>query len=95
MFIDPSNDAARCLSFAVSPDGKLLAASSQHIVLVWRLSDGLLVQRLFEQGHTDETNSVAFSSDNLRLVSGSKDNTAIVWNVRSGRALLRLEGHVN
>ena len=95
VFTDSSNRDCSCYSFAVSHDGKLLAASFWSTVLVWRLSDGLLVQRLLEQGHTDEINSVAFSPDNLHLVSASDDYTAIVWNVRGGRALLRLVGHVN
>ncbi|EKM58802.1 uncharacterized protein PHACADRAFT_87282, partial [Phanerochaete carnosa HHB-10118-sp] len=36
---------------------------------------------------------LAFSPNNRSLVSGSKDGTAIVWDIRHGRALLRLEGH--
>ena len=95
VFMDSSNRDRSCESFAASHDGRLLAASFWRTVLVWRLSDGLLVQRLLEQGHTGEINSVAFSPGDLRLVSGSNDNTAIVWNVKSGHALLRLEGHVD
>ncbi|EKM58792.1 uncharacterized protein PHACADRAFT_135917, partial [Phanerochaete carnosa HHB-10118-sp] len=77
-----------------STDGNLLAASfASGDVLVWRLPDGLLVQRLHHQGHAQPVRSLEFSPNNRSLVSGSEDGTAIVWDIRHGRALLRLEGH--
>ncbi|EKM59056.1 uncharacterized protein PHACADRAFT_249236 [Phanerochaete carnosa HHB-10118-sp] len=90
-----SRDPSRGRSFfASSADGKLLAASFEgNDILVWRLSDGLLVQRLHHQGHTDEVSSLSFSPIDYTLVSGSKDKAAIVWNIQDGRVLLRLEGH--
>ena len=94
VFADSSSESSECSCFAVSPDDTLLAASFYtKTVLVWRLSDGLLVQRLQDQGHTDMILSVTFSPNIHHLVSGSSDKTAIVWDIKSGRALLRLEGH--
>ncbi|EKM58805.1 uncharacterized protein PHACADRAFT_135927 [Phanerochaete carnosa HHB-10118-sp] len=94
IFVDSRDPSALCKRFSLSADGKLLAASfASGDVLVWRLSDGLLVQRLHHQGHTEPVYSLAFSPDNHSLVSGSEDTTAIVWDIRHGRALLRLEGH--
>ena len=93
-FTDSSSDSKSCECFAISLDGTLLAASFYTAtVLVWRLSDGLLVQRLHDQGHTDVVRSVALSPNSRHLVSGSHDKTAIVWDIKSGRALLRLQGH--
>lgn len=93
VFMDPSSGHA-CDCFTVSSDGGLLAASFHaDTVLVWRLSDGLLVQHLHDQGHTDDVTSVAFAPNNHHLVSGSDDTTAIIWDIRSGRALRCLEGH--
>ena len=40
-------------------------------------------------GHTDVVTSVAFSRDGDRLVSASRDNDAILWDVPTGRALPR------
>ena len=37
--------------------------------------------------------SVAFSPDGTRIVTGSEDDTAKVWDARSGSPLLDLEGH--
>ncbi|THU75574.1 hypothetical protein K435DRAFT_706870, partial [Dendrothele bispora CBS 962.96] len=33
------------------------------------------------QGHDDDVNSVAFSEDGTRIVSGSSDNTMRLWHV--------------
>lgn len=84
-----------CLCYALSADGRFLAAWFRTSdVLVCRLSDGLLVQRLqLCQGHTDIVNSLPFSPNSHNLVSGTDDGSAIVWDIRSGRVLLRLEGH--
>ncbi|EKM51722.1 uncharacterized protein PHACADRAFT_262040 [Phanerochaete carnosa HHB-10118-sp] len=97
LIFHPSNaDFCRC--WALSTDGKLLAASFYiDEIFVWRLSDGLLVQRLCRQGHTNCVDSLAFSPspDNSALVSGSEDKTAVVWDTKRGRELLRLEGHAS
>ncbi|EKM56568.1 uncharacterized protein PHACADRAFT_253776 [Phanerochaete carnosa HHB-10118-sp] len=93
-FSDPQNPSGGCKHTAVSADGTLLAASFESTdVLVWRLSDGLLVQRLHHQGHPGYVQALSFSPVDYTLVSGSKDNTAIVWDTRHGRVLLRLEGY--
>jgi WD40 repeat protein/serine/threonine protein kinase len=45
------------------------------------------------RGHLDAVKSVAFSPDGQRIVTGSEDHTAKVWDVASGRELLTLKGH--
>jgi WD40 repeat protein len=45
------------------------------------------------QGHTAEVTSVAFSPDGQRVLSGSVDMTARVWDAQTGREILKLEGH--
>ena len=37
--------------------------------------------------------SVSFSPDGTRIVTGSGDGTAKVWDARTGTALLELKGH--
>ncbi len=44
-------------------------------------------------GHTDSVVSAAFSGDGKWLVTGSKDNTARVWEVASGKQILLLSGN--
>ena len=45
------------------------------------------------RGHLEDVTSVAFSPDGQRIVTGSWDQTAKVWEAASGRELLKLEGH--
>ncbi|GJE97254.1 WD40 repeat domain-containing protein [Phanerochaete sordida] len=89
---DPENGAISCM--AMSPDGKLVAAAWDDIsVTVWRLLDGLTVQILSDQGHTDTIWALSFSADGDYVVSGSADKTALVWSVKNGDIVHRLEGH--
>ena len=46
-------------------------------------------------GHTDEVSQVVFSPDGRRLLSYSKDGTARIWDVESGKELHRLGDHVH
>jgi WD40 repeat protein len=44
-------------------------------------------------GHADAVTSVAFSPDGGRLVTASRDNDGILWDVRTGKALRVLRAH--
>ena len=44
-------------------------------------------------GHRDDVWSVAFSPDGRTALSGSDDNTLILWDVASGSELRRFTGH--
>ena len=46
-------------------------------------------------GHGSGVYSVAFSFDGKRVVTGSRDNTAKIWEVETGMELLTLKGHGN
>ncbi|KAJ3041697.1 POC1 centriolar protein A [Rhizophlyctis rosea] len=45
------------------------------------------------EGHTDHVNAVTISRDGKRIVTGSDDQTARVWNMESGRLVSTLYGH--
>src|SRR5262249_39094917 len=45
------------------------------------------------KGHANTITCVAFAPDGKSLASGSKDGTAIVWDVAGGGARLKLPGH--
>jgi WD40 repeat protein len=47
------------------------------------------------KGHTKFVWSVAFSNDGTRIVSGSKDRTVRLWDVKTGTLLQTLTGHSN
>ncbi|KAJ3325811.1 POC1 centriolar protein A [Blyttiomyces sp. JEL0837] len=44
-------------------------------------------------GHTSGVNSVCFSIDGTRLLSGSEDKTVRMWNVATMKELVRFDGH--
>jgi WD40 repeat protein len=53
-------------------------------IRVWNATTGQMEGSPFT-GHTDSVNSVAFSPDGNRIVSGSDDRTIRVWNATTGQ----------
>ena len=45
------------------------------------------------EGHDENLTSVAFSPDGALIATGSKDETARIWDVATGRLLRVLRGH--
>jgi WD40 repeat protein len=71
------------LSVAFSPDGKTLAsADGYNAFRLWDVASGKNTATL--KGHADCVQSVAFSPDAARLVSGGRD-AIMLWNVKTGR----------
>ncbi|GJE99614.1 WD40 repeat domain-containing protein [Phanerochaete sordida] len=81
------------ISVSLSTDGKLLAAATSNAITIWRLQDGLTVQQLKRDGHTDSIQQINFSPDGQHVVSGADDKLALVWDVKAGNIVHRLEGH--
>ncbi|MFP6762110.1 MAG: c-type cytochrome domain-containing protein, partial [Planctomycetaceae bacterium] len=81
----PNGSAATAA--AVSPDGKLLAVSGtvegRPAILVRDLATGELKTAL--TGHFDQINVLTFTADNRRLLSGSADQTARVWDLADAK----------
>ena len=74
-----------------SPDGTTLAlCGDDKLVRLVSLRDGS-VRKL--SGHSDRVHSVQFSSDGKQLVSSSRDQNVIVWEVATGKVLHELTGH--
>lgn len=46
-------------------------------------------------GHTGTIRSAAYSPDGTRIITGSDDKTARIWDARTGQLLLTLSGHTN
>ncbi|KIJ94468.1 hypothetical protein K443DRAFT_12101 [Laccaria amethystina LaAM-08-1] len=83
---------------AVSPDGTRIASATSGrfnhgIVQIWNAKTGTLVGEPL-RGHTDFVNSVAFSLDGTRIVSGSQDRTVRIWNAETSSPVGEpLRGH--
>jgi WD40 repeat protein len=67
-----------------SPNGKLVASKSDKdfTIKIWDVATGKLIQDLF--GHTALINSIEFCSDGEKLLSGSRDSTSKIWNLKTG-----------
>ena len=60
----------------------------------WRYVHRLCHSDLIDfKGHTGVVLSVAFSPDGTRVVTGSRDGTAKLWDATTGRETLTLKGH--
>ncbi|HXZ14444.1 MAG TPA: PDZ domain-containing protein, partial [Roseiarcus sp.] len=94
--VGPGN-AGKIYAIALSPDQHWLAVAGSlgdtgaQPIRIYDFDTGRLTRLL--SGHTDIINALAFAADSKRLISGSRDTTAIVWDVESGRSLQRLTGH--
>jgi RNA polymerase sigma factor (sigma-70 family) len=62
-----------------SPDGRLLAVAEGDVVRVRDVRDGRELAHF--AGHQAPVRTLAFTPDGRRLVSGSADSTALVWDM--------------
>jgi WD40 repeat protein len=82
--------------FALSPDGKLLAASHFAVVngpgtiRIWDVQKGTEIRSM--TGHQMEISQLAFSPDGKQLVSSSFDKTVRIWRVADGKEIKQLKG---
>lgn len=80
-------------SVAFSPDGGMLVSTGRDdsTIQVWNVHTGEHVRTLF--GHTEEVNSVAFSSDGHTLASASDDDTIGLWSILTGKLKQTVSEH--
>jgi WD40 repeat protein len=73
-------------ALAISPDGRIAVSGVSPTAKLFYVSNGTIIRAL--SGHTDSVVSAAFSKDGKWLITGSRDNTARVWEVASGKSML-------
>lgn len=73
-----------------APDGRRVAFLSGSEALVVDIPSG---RKLYVLRHDDEITSLAFSSDDARIVTGGRDRVARVWDGLTGAQLLEVSGN--
>jgi small GTP-binding protein len=76
---------------------RLLSVARENVKTQLPESKGSKTQKIeavrILEGHDNQVNSVAISSDDKFIVSSSSDNTVRIWEVETGECLKVLEGH--
>ncbi|KAJ3552475.1 hypothetical protein NM688_g4134 [Phlebia brevispora] len=95
--IDSSSDGSSVSCMALAPNGEHVATGmDDSVIRIWNYRTGSLTKKL--GGHDDTPWSLSYSPDGTRLVSGSADNLAIIWDLTGApeqSQLHRLEGHTS
>jgi WD40 repeat protein len=67
-------------SVAFSPDGQVLAATTQSaVVKLWDMNNGLELGQL--RGHTDMVTHVLFAPNGTAIATASMDGTVRLWGL--------------
>ena len=75
-----------------SPNGSLIASSSNDTIRIWQVETGKQIQSFKTQNVKIKT--IAFSLDGLSIFSGGKDNVIYRWGIKNGKCDKTLKGHV-
>lgn len=75
-----------------SDDGSILATAHTDALTLWDPVTGRRIRKLDDI--REDFRSLDWSADNQRIVSGSRSSIAL-WDVRSGKVALRLQGQVD
>ncbi len=86
-------------AMSLSPDGRWIAVGgylsenvpiSASVIRLYDFATGKLVKLL--AGHKNVVHALKFSPDSKRLISGSGDKTAMIWDVATGKTLVPAGG---
>jgi len=76
-------------------DQWIVTGSADNSAIVWKLDQDQAAQVHHLKAHTASVTSVAFSPDPepTRILTGSEDYSAILWDAKTGQEVLTLKGH--
>jgi len=80
--------------FAISPDGKKLARSTEKDVVVWDESSGQ-VAGTFPAEEQGDFHEISFTLDGKKLLVASDNNTAFTWSIPDNKKVTTLTGFLN
>lgn len=84
-------DSLTSVSFGQDNKTCLLSRYNNPSFSNWDFSQKKIIQTF--DGHSNGVCSVKYSHDKKRVISGSSDNTAIIWNVETGDIIHKLKKH--
>lgn len=89
-----SRTLVRFTSAAASPDAHWIATASEDgIVTMWDVSDPLIPKsQSLVEGHDWQATSGVYFQDGRRLLTAAGDNSALIWDTKSGNELVRIGG---
>ncbi len=88
-----NHGAAKAFGVAFANNDKTLATSGiDPVIRLWNIADQTLIAEL--EGHRDASRALDSSADGKIIVSGSRDNTARIWDAVTGEELVTM-GHIN
>lgn len=90
---DPRRWKGTVPSFLLTTDGKtaITTTNSDYTIQVWEVPSGQLIRTM--TGHTSTVISIALSSDENFLVSGSWDESVRIWDWKTGEQKQQLGGY--
>jgi len=87
------NHGARAFAVAfIADDAEIATSGVDPVIRIWSVVDQSM--RVEIKGHNDGVRGLDSNGDGTILVSGSRDNTARVWDVKT-RKLITTVGHIN
>ena len=84
--LERHTEGVRALAF--SPDGSKLATAGDQNIKLWDVAARMEIATL--EGHRKRVETMAFSPDGTTLASGSRDDTARLWNVATAEQIATL-----
>jgi WD40 repeat protein/serine/threonine protein kinase len=89
-----SRTLVRFTSAATSSDAHWIATASEDgIVTMWDVSDPLLPKsQQLTEGHDWQATTGIYFQDGRRLLTAAGDNSALIWDAKSGNELVRIGG---
>lgn len=81
----------RIAALAVNVDGSVVGvATTGEAPLIWRTESNEVVEL---EGHTALIRSISIDAAGNRMITGSEDRTAIIWDIQTATPAATLEGH--
>ncbi len=73
-----------------SADGNRVYAADEEKLFIWDLRSGKLLNTL--EGHEKNINTATVGTGEDRILTGSDDNTAILWDIHTGNPVITFSG---